>query len=201
MAAAAHGVFHGHDGGIAFLDEDTIVKIQGIGIDRRGQRGAFRVEVIETLFDADTALFEGFEFLVHAGLRACQFGLRLFQLRLGNFERFHLLQFAIFQLGHIGLVAFDFMAEGGEFVVLARFELLVVQALDGGLARLDIELDVFDLHLDFLHRQIGGFHGGLISRELHFGPGLHGGDVLEVFLQRTNALVTFLKLNEFRDVL
>ena len=81
------------------------------------------------------------------------------------------------------------MTEGGEFVVLPRLELLILEPFDGSLAGLDVEFDAFDFHLDFLHRQIGGFDGGLISRKLRFGPGLQVRDVLEVFLQAADALV------------
>ena len=42
--------------------------------------------------------------------------------------------------------------------------------------------------------------GGLIPGELHFGPGLQGGNVFEVFLQGEDALVALLELDEFRNV-
>ena len=66
------------------------------------------------------------------------------------------------------MVALDLMADGLELVVLPRLELLVLQSLDGGLARLDVEFHALDLHLDIARLLQRRIHAGLITGELEF---------------------------------
>lgn len=182
VAAAAHGIFHRDDGGVAFLGENAGVEVEGVFVNRGREFCALSGEFFEALFDAFGSLVESFELVVYALLGFTELGLSLFETGFVCFKGLHLVEFFVLHGGDLGLVAFDFVSEGGELVVFAGLELLVLKALDGGLTGLDVELDALNFDLSLLHRLGGAIHRGLVASELGLRPCLEIWDVLEVFL-------------------
>ncbi len=108
----------------------------------------------------------------------------------------HGFEFLGFEGIEVFFVADDFVAEGDEFLVFAGFELLVLQALDGGAAGLGIELDFFDAKLAIEERLVGLGDGGLITGELGFGTNFVLRDSREVFGEREEAAIAVLEDEE-----
>ena len=199
VAAHADFMFEGGDSDPVLGSEEVEVDVADAFVEKLGEPVMFAFEFCNPGFQV------GF-FALQPGQEVFNFaaflGMGFFggdDLRVESFEFLHEIEFAIFERGDSLFGSFDFVGEGGVFLVSARLELLLLVAGDG------VALGpCFDFQIPLLNLDLSGAGfcllepSGGVGELLFACPSLFG-QVDDLRLEASKALVSILQGEQLLD--